>query len=186
MSDYFSDCFSTRADTNLVSTAVWSLSTSVTQPRLLLPCLSQGLFSAARGAEPVFLFFRYQASPWRCGAGFKCDMSLLARCPLFFSRQKRDGGPSVAVRGGVQLGGVCTSSMSRAPKKISKAVPLAAPNGLVTLHQCDTTLTAFLTASPPEGTVSGARVSLSPISQPDFPTFLWGITAEDERIQIEP
>ena len=36
----------------------------------------------------------------------------------------------MAVRGGVQLGGVCTISMSRAPKKISKAVPLAAPNGL--------------------------------------------------------
>jgi hypothetical protein len=123
--------------------------------------LIQGLFSSARGAEPVFRLFRYQVSPWRCGAGFKFDMSLRARCPLFFSREKRAGGPlrggagrgssrrcrcelhvgflirarselggpSVAVRGGVQLGGVCTSSMSRAPKKISKAVPLAAPNG---------------------------------------------------------
>ena len=78
----------------------------------LLPCLSQGLFSSARGAEPVFRIFRYQASPWRYGAGFKFDISLRARCPLFFSREKRPGGAlRGGVRGGVQLGDVAASSM---------------------------------------------------------------------------
>ena len=67
----------------------------------LVALLIQGLFSSARGAEPVFLLFRYQASPWRCGAGFNFDMSLRARCPLFFSREKRAGG---ALRGGAGRG----------------------------------------------------------------------------------
>ena len=41
---------------------------------------------------PVFRLFRHQAPPWRCGAGFNSEMLVRARCPLFFSREKRAGG----------------------------------------------------------------------------------------------
>ena len=65
----------------------------------------------ARGLR-IFRQFRRQAPPWRCGAGFNSELLLRARCEFFFSsRQKRAGGPSVAVRGGAQLGVVPTSSM---------------------------------------------------------------------------
>jgi hypothetical protein len=56
---------------------------------------------SARGGMPAFRLFRHQARPWRCGAGFNCEMSLRARCPLFFSREKRAGAP---LRGGAGRG----------------------------------------------------------------------------------
>ena len=74
---------------------------------------------------PVFRLFRHQAPPWRCGAGFNSEMFVRARCPLFFSGEKRAGGP---LRGGAGRGSTrrCSYELdvrfwAQAPKILGRA-----------------------------------------------------------------
>ena len=114
-----------------IHSALSQFSPSVQPFSSALHCLAyhKASFRRHEGRSRFFHFFDIR--PLRGGAGRGsntiCRFELDVR--FFFRPRSELGGPSVAVRGGVQLGGVCTSSMSRAPKKISKAVPLAAPNG---------------------------------------------------------
>ena len=76
--------------------------------------------------EPEF-FEASEASwgppPWRCGAGFKSELFRRARSGFLFPRARSElGAPSVAMRGGVQIGVVPTISIwlferENAPKK---------------------------------------------------------------------
>ena len=75
-------------------------------------CLVQVKASERRREGPPHFFDFFDPRPWLCAAGFSSEGLRGARCALFFvAREASWGGPSVAVRGGAQLGGVAASSM---------------------------------------------------------------------------
>ena len=69
------------------------------------------LYRRREGACQFFDFFDIRPLPGGAGRG----SNAICRCELyvtfFFRARSELGGPSVAVRGGVQLGGVAASSM---------------------------------------------------------------------------